>query len=29
MKLVKASALIIISVVPVEGMNKAAIYSYH
>ena len=28
-KLVKASTLIIISVVPIEGMNKAAIYSYH
>ena len=28
-KLVKASTLIIISVVPIEGTNKAAIYSYH
>ena len=28
-KLVKASSLIIVSVVPIEGMNKAAIYAYH
>ena len=28
-KLVKASTLIIISVVPIEDTNKAAIYSYH
>ena len=28
-KLVKASTLIIISVVPIEGTNKTAIYSYH
>ena len=28
-KLVKASSLIIISVVPIEGTNKAAMYSYH
>ena len=29
MKLVKASTLITISVVPIEGTNEAAIYSYH
>ena len=28
-KLVKACTLIMISVVPIEGTNKAAIYSYH
>ena len=28
-KLVKASNLIIVSVVPIGGMNKAAIYSHH
>ena len=28
-KLVKASTLIVISVVPIKGTNKAAIYSYH
>ena len=29
LKLVKVSTLIVISVVPTEGTNKAAIYSYH